>query len=430
MEQPMFRLIICCLVLGVSSPAWAVTRYVDNVVNGGAASCSTPTDTDYNPTTRACGSGSDLVYSTMPVAWRAAVHGDLILHRAGSYTLGNYGTFGDTLGGTGSDWATATTFTNYPGETVTVNGSANIDYAVNSTSYVIFTADVRGHFVFQPGSFRVQGGVHHIRFEKLVIKDFAQMGISGGIACAFKPSNIEILYNEIANGGTVTNQDHGIYPACSQDWLVKGNYIHGNQAYGVHFNASSSGMHIRPVIEGNRIEGRKSTGTGTAWGLFINFAVSPIIRRNVVIGLGGEAVRFNGCLQIGAGTSDLQLYNNTCYDPTTWGAFISSSATNALVKNNIFSTRLTVPIDDLSPSTILATNHCEVADTGCSVTGSAGFVSAGKNFALAEGSTAIDAGTDAGLPFNGTAPDIGAFESGGAPADVTPPPAPTRVQIQ
>ena len=32
---------------------------------------------------------------------------------------------------------------------------------------------------------------------------------------------------------------------------------------------------------------------------------------------------------------------------------------------------------------------------------------------LRAGSDAIDKGVDAGLPFNGKAPDLGAFESGG-----------------
>jgi hypothetical protein len=425
MEQPMFRLIICCLVLGVSSPAWAVTRYVDSSLS---ATCSGST---YSIASRNCGGSDGTGYKTAPEAWRAAQHGDLILHRAGSYNTSGYGnSFSDTFGGAGSNWATATTFTNYPGETVTIDGSVNIDSAVNSTSYLIFTADVRGHFIFNSGGLRVNNGVHHIRFERLVIRNFSEMGINGGTGCAPAPSNIEILSNEISNGGTLTNQHHAIYPACSTDWIIRGNYIFGNQAYGIHLNTGSGKTQARPLIEDNWIEGRKSTGTGTAFGLIINFSTDPIIRRNVIVGLGTAAVRYNGCMQIGAGVSNAKVFNNTCYDTATWGVTISSSATNAQVKNNIFNTRLTVPIDDQGPSSVLETNHCEVADTGCSVTGVAGFVTAGTNFALTAGSTAIDAGTNAGLPFKGTAPDIGAFEYGGVPLDTTPPPAPKGVHIQ
>jgi hypothetical protein len=426
MEQPMFRLIICCLVLGASSPAWATTRYVDGNL---PTTCAGST---YSVASRNCSGTDGPGYKTMPEGWRAAQHGDLVLHRAGSYTL-SYGTFGDTYGGTGSDWATATTFTNYPGETVTVNGGANFDNAIVATSYVIITADVRGHFVFDPGGFRVNNGVHHIRFEKLVILNAAQHGIQGGTGCsgAF-PANIEILNNEIRNGGHVSNQDHGIYPACSQDWLVRGNYLVGNQAVGIHFNAGGvANQHIRPIIEYNWIEGMKAGGVTSTYGLFVNSANDAIIRRNVIVGLGAQSVRFSGCYQIGATTVRPQIYNNTCYDTTITGIFVGTTATNALVQNNIFNTRLSVPIDNQGPSSTLTTNHCEVADTGCSVTGSAGFVSAGTNFALAAGSTAINVGTAiSGVPYNGSAPDIGAFESGGAPADVTPPAAPKVVQIQ
>jgi len=52
-----------------------------------------------------------------------------------------------------------------------------------------------------------------------------------------------------------------------------------------------------------------------------------------------------------------------------------------------------------------------------------------NNFRLGSGSPAIDKGTNIGLPFNGVAPDLGAYETTGGPPDTTPPAAPTGLVV-
>lgn len=91
----------------------------------------------------------------------------------------------------------------------------------------------------------------------------------------------------------------------------------------------------------------------------------------------------------------------------------------AEVKNNIFET-VTTPISDSGTSTVKSTNFCDSAGTGCSVTGSPSFTSAGTDFTLQSGSNCRDAGADLSAtlttdyigtsrPQNGTF-DIGAYE--------------------
>ncbi|MGD8914880.1 MAG: right-handed parallel beta-helix repeat-containing protein, partial [Candidatus Thiodiazotropha sp.] len=52
-----------------------------------------------------------------------------------------------------------------------------------------------------------------------------------------------------------------------------------------------------------------------------------------------------------------------------------------------------------------------------------------KYFKLVDNSDLIDAGVDVGLPYNGSAPDIGVFESGGSSPTPTPTPEPVQERV-
>jgi hypothetical protein len=98
---------------------------------------------------------------------------------------------------------------------------------------------------------------------------------------------------------------------------------------------------------------------------------------------------------------------------------VGSNATGAIIKNNIFDD-VAKAIDNLGGNPTADYNLCPVATPDCHMTGSTntvetatpGFASPGTDFSLAAGSAAINAGVAiAGYTYNGSAPDIGAFET-------------------
>lgn len=422
----MVQVLLTLLLLLCTSPAWAVTRYVDGTL---AATCSGST---YSVANRLCNGSDGTGYKTVPAGLAALVAGDVLNIRSGTYVItALYGNVAADSYGTGTQatsWETATIIQNYPGEAVVVQHRGfNMDATTYTTglSYLIWRGDTRANFVFEPSagagdqtvSFRVNNGVHHIRFSTMTIQNWRFVGIQGGTSAGI-PSFVEIINNNISGNGDLDaggngNQEHGIYPARSADWLIERNDLIGNQAYGIHVYATTANSHTRMTIRYNRIEGRKVSGgsSPTAFGILICTGSGHKIHNNLIIGQGTQANRLTGGIYLCEGITSTEVYNNTIYDVVGQGIQIFPGVSGVVVKNNIFNTRLTTPIDDLSGVSTLANNHCQVADTGCSVTGAAGFVSAGTDFALASGSTAIDAGVNVGNAYNGSAPDIGAFET-------------------
>ncbi len=123
------KYIILLAILLIPSYAYsypAVTRYVDDT---GATNCSTPSDTDYDPATGICGSGSDLVYSTINAAVQAVTPGDSVIIRGGTYEENSIlldtnqnGSAWTSACGTGSENC-FNTIASYPGEWAIIDGT-------------------------------------------------------------------------------------------------------------------------------------------------------------------------------------------------------------------------------------------------------------------------------------------------------------------
>jgi nitrous oxidase accessory protein NosD len=334
---------------------------------------------------------------------------------------------------------------NYPGETVTISHMGfNMDGSISSggVGYFVWQGDTRTNFVHEflggSGDFtglRIAKVAHHVRMQRMTVRNFNSHGISGAGTCSdtppLKPTFIEVLDNEIRNNGDNSYDiahEHGIYPNCGDDWLIDGNYLVGNFAYGIHINAKNS---HRFTITRNTIEGRKGP-TGTAGGIYITGGNGHIVMNNLIIGKGAQAFKLTLGVQVGPAAVNPLIYNNTVYDVQT--GVLLSSASGAIVQNNLISA-VTTNIHDLGNNT-KASNLCTVVELGCSViTASPKFTSAGSNFRLASGSLAIDAGAtlsivthdlDRGNRPIGNAHDIGAFESGSQ----TSPRPPMNLQVK
>lgn len=119
-----------------------------------------------------------------------------------------------------------------------------------------------------------------------------------------------------------------------------------------------------------------------------------------------------------------KFFNNTITGTTDWAFVVGGSAGAAPgieFRNNIIY-QVSNAIFTINPSVVHTHNlfrdvsgakyHGATAGAG-EIEADPKFVNApDRDFHLQVGSPAIDAGTDVGLPFNGSAPDIGAFESG------------------
>ena len=128
----------------------------------------------------------------------------------------------------------------------------------------------------------------------------------------------------------------------------------------------------------------------------------------------------------------IDLYNNTSYNNKSQGFFFGDGGNLALIiKNNI-------SYDNASPdifqsNMVLSNNSWQnnlvvtdadfitLSDAGIDGSRNSDGTLPDINFLhLAAGSDLIDAGTDVGLPYNGSAPDLGYFESGSATTVAVP----------
>lgn len=391
---------------------------------------------------------------TVPKGIRSLRAGDTLYIRGGTYSiLSVYGTTSsDTYGcvpACPTSWSSATKVMNYPGESVIINHQGfNMDGSISSggVGYFIWQGDRRSNFVHQWGGsgdatgLRVNRAVHHVRMQTMTIRNFNSHGITGAGTCTdsipLKPTFIEVLDNEIRNNGDDSGgslylaHEHGIYPNCGEDWLIDGNYLVGNWAYGVHINAKNS---HRFKVTRNIVEGRKGP-SGTTAGIYISGGSGHFVANNLIVGQGNQANKLSIGVQVADTAINPAVYNNTVYDVPLGIQLLTSSG--AVVQNNLINA-VTTNIQDLG-NNVKASNLCTAVGLGCSViTATPKFMSPGSNFRLAAGSLAIDSGAtilavtndlDRGSRPAGNAYDIGAFENGALSQTTLKPPSNLQVR--
>ena len=145
-------------------------------------------------------------------------------------------------------------------------------------------------------------------------------------------------------------------------------------------------------------------------------ADNVVFRNNVIHSLVYEAdIDFRHTLFITATASAVDIFNNVIGgDYGGYGnSFKTVTGSSCELRNNVFYDCNTVDDD----GTTTASNNCWYSCVG-SVSGSGDITSdplfvnrAGHDYRLQSSSPCIDAGTDVGLPYQNTAPDMGAFES-------------------
>lgn len=168
-------------------------------------------------------------------------------------------------------------------------------------------------------------------------------------------------------------------------------------------------------MDRNVISGNNSCATSRIGGIIVatdstGGAISGVsITHNLIYenggGGGGGGVRLYATTNTQTGTA---IYNNTIYGNlagtgTGYGINIQAAPSGTLIKNNHIIGNATGQILDAGTGTVQANNRTTGTVTDCTVSTS--------TFTHNAASSCIDAGVDVGLPYNGSAPDIGAFET-------------------
>jgi len=432
------------LVLLWTAQAQAATKYVDNICTNGL--------TTYNSAARTCITGSETVYSTIANGIAAMAGGDTLRIRGGTYVENiNMNTIRIP---SGTSWSNPTTIASYTGETVTIQppdngqGGINITDTINTDpKYIQFDGSAigtTGEGIVVDGISQTTSaggiGFYHssfIRLNRIEVKNFRgstfasgqwQAGIGLQIS-ASGPTGAGVELNDI----NVHNNGMGLY--LSGPVTVTGGKFHHHlldplfpqASYGIQVQYSGA---TGVIVQNAQIYENYYGGMNTN-----NSTNNTIFRFNKLWNNGNVGIQVSG------GATNAIVYGNSIYGH--YDGISLTNATNTTIKNNAAygnsnSSYITVG----SSGTVFQYNLCA---SGCSGTGVVNGNPLWTNapigdFSIPTNSPAVDTGTASitiGLTipacsggvttgcYNGTAPDIGAYETGvptvaGGPPTLTP----------
>lgn len=374
-------LLLLLLLPGVTQ---ATTRYVKS-------SC-TNAITTYNPGADTCTGGSSTVYSTInnALAANTTVAGDILYIRAGTYSE-QIKSATQTIP-TGTSWTNAPLIAGYTGETVQIRG---IGLGASYIQYVIFDNLVIDATGTGGEGVWLSLGTNHVRVKNSEIKNSSVSGVQVPHQTA---SFNEILNCKVHNNGSHATQDHGLYIG-GDNTLIDHCEIYSNIAYGVQVYNGYVGERANNVIVSNNYVYNNSTG-GTFGGILLSSGDGSQAYNNIVVNNGSYNIQISSL-----GPTNAKVFNNTSYNANNGYHIFIENATGTVAKNNI--AYFQGSISNTGTGSVLSNN----------LTTDPLFTNSGANdFSLQSGSGAINAGTNAiatGLTraFNGSAPDIGAYET-------------------
>ncbi len=406
----------------VSTAATLTIAYAPSPVywaspTGSGATCGTTGNTDPK-------SG----YTTFAKGLTCVSAGNTLMLKGGTYT--------DTalpLANSGTSFSNPITVRNAPGETVTLTGNNPIDWYGGTFHHLIVdgsdgtttrcsattSCTTRIIFDFTGTNNSVTTNLAtFIRFKGIELKN----SVDTGLQFSENGNGHELINSKIHNNGDTSSsgvpQDHGVYQK-SRNGIIDGNEIYSNCGAGVHaYIATDNNANDNLIVRNNSIHDN-GTCTGQMHAVIVSSGVNIRVYNNLIYSNDGPGITVYNIAADGA-----QIYNNTVYNNTQQGAWLypGPAATGTIWRNNIFSAN--VPNVDFTGGTVTSSNNlCSTALTGCAATETPGTTfanPAGFNFALRNGSVAINQGTNlssffttdiTGLPRPATgAWEIGAYE--------------------
>jgi parallel beta-helix repeat protein len=409
----MKTLLIIFLLL-VASPLNAATYWVSK------------SGSDSNGCTNSASPLTTTAKLTIAGGMTCVASGDTLNIRTGTYVERLQITSSKSGGGS---YATATTIQAYNGEVVTINKEdTNAVQVLTGTSYVILKdLIILGRLTFGGiiEAIYLDDNTNHIKFDNV--------DASGGTIVVQIASTsthnwfTKGRYHDTADAAFQFSPGYPFY-INSSDNIIEYTKIYNGRGYGIHIYSGFGNSPSRNVIRHNEIYNNCLGGStipdvsSEAGILVYSGAVDTVIFRNIV--------RDSNChgIQLGGGASRSVIYNNTIVDNAQAGLDaqgLSGNFSTTYIKNNIFSNNSGGDFYNPNSATFGSSNNrCNSAGAGCSTTASPGFAnSAGNDFTLTSTSAMINAGTSSigncpapltctyTVAYNGTAPDIGAFET-------------------
>jgi hypothetical protein len=264
---------------------------------------------------------------------------------------------------------------------------------------------------------------HHITIQYTEIKNCIDNagGGSGSVCMAFG-SEIGAHDNVYAHN---VIHDIGTGAVLDQPFYSYAFYMHDNNSifeYNTIYNISGFGIHaycgITNECNNNIFRNNRFTNVGVMGkqgAMLVGDGGSNNQIYNNIIDSTGYGIQTG---RLGAGPSNNnQFYNNTIVNTKGICIILGPHTSNAVLRNNICFGNNFDGVEVQSGATAtMDRNLCGSANTGCTSVGNPLFVNAGGgDFRLqtaSPASPAINAGVNVGLPYNGSAPDLGALESG------------------
>ena len=227
-------------------------------------------------------------------------------------------------------------------------------------------------------------------------------------------------------------RDHGIYVHKGERITLRNNTIIGTKGYGIHVFDEQKSTKPRDwaahpfAIKNYILESNFVSGSQSRSGIIIakgrggrHIKLENItIRNNILVG----NAEFGLYIRDG---KNISVYNNTFYNNRITALFVkeptkgSEPVSHVTIKNNIFSGGAHVRNKSTGQNIVLENNLYNagprlqgITDTKKRVDDPRFVDSEAYDFQLQKSSPAIDAGIQVGLPFTGSAPDLGAFEFG------------------
>jgi len=187
--------------------------------------------------------------------------------------------------------------------------------------------------------------------------------------------------------------------------------IDGNQFWNISGQCVEHWSQIAGTTPDNNIFRNNSFHDCGARGLLVSSGTGTQVYNNIIYRVGTDPQFSGDSLKVGGygfATHDVQAYNNTIYGNQHNCITVGVSAgdtTGTILRNNICYKN--------NPDSISPNGNSVTQDHNLLGTDPLFVNAAGADFHLQANSPAIDAGVAIpGLSFNGTAPDLGAFETG------------------
>jgi hypothetical protein len=353
-------------------------------------------------------------WRTVSNAWRKSGGGDTVMVREGTYTEGEIWLTPSRQGKgeVGQMW----TLRSYPGEQARFTNA---------------------RFIVDASFVRIQGLV----LDGVGSNSNIDVGDSG------VPERVEILDNLFTGRqservvsltcidgliqGNIVNitsgsVSHAFYIKHGSNNIIRDNHITGMNKYGIQIYDEDKYSQYAAAIKNLLVENNTIVGSQTRSGIVVSGGDGTrppievdgvVIRNNLILNHAENAilVAYEGRIR------NISIYNNVLYGNDIGIEISADDVDGVMIKNNIFLSNRYTQTDITSRINNLVISHNlyhQPASVGSGahddnpIWGDPMFVNApGGDFHLQPNSPAIDAGVDLGLPFNGVAPDLGAFET-------------------